>query len=255
MRLDEIANSGFKQNRNVQYEKPPKAGSHAADYHYQSGNGSVSPIQLEKESKTLIDQPSNTRAYHHPSGPGLSPIRSESKYIVGGRTERKRDVIDLPKQTVAYAKMKASGTRIDDPVETVTDEPRDFNRGYNLDKYMIGSIENKGKPQKEYTRFIRPASRLANQSISTKDSQDSISGSREYHYPSGKGFTTETGKSVNPNAQRGYRYPSGKGEVSPIVGKVLAGRSARSSSNSGKSDFSGKFSGSLKVGTEMKKGF
>lgn len=227
MGLDEMAGSGFKQNRAVKYEKPEKSMAHKANYHYPSGNGSVSSIQKETESKKLIDQPDTIRSYNHPSGPGLSPVRRENKYIVGGRTERKRDVIDLPKTTVAYAKMKAAGTRIDDSVETVTDEPRDFNRLYNSDKDMIGSIENKGKPQKEYTRFIRPSERLKNQSISTEDHAEALGGEREYHYPSGPGFKNPTGWKVSPDAERGYHYPSGKGEKSPIVGKIISGRTAR----------------------------
>lgn len=230
MGLNEIAAQGFKQNRSVKYEKPMKSDEHKASYHYPSGNGSVSPIQNETESKKLIDQPGNTREYSYPSGNGdvkVSSIRRQNKYIVGDRTERGRDKIELSSEVVAGIKRKASETRIKDSAVTVTGEPRDFNRGYNSDKDMVGSIANGSKPQKTYERFIRPPQRLANQKISTSDNKETIDGMREYHYPSGTGFKSSIIGKTDVQAERGYRYPSGKGEKSPISGKVISGRSAR----------------------------
>lgn len=230
MRLDDIAGSGFKQNRNVKYEKPPKAGSHAAVYHYPSGNGSVSPIQMETESKKLIDQPENARTYHYASGDGkemLSPIRKENKYIVGGRTERKREVLDIDEGQKTDIRSYVKARIIKDVPETVTGEMRDFVKEYTKDTDLAGSINNKGTPPKEYSRFIRPSERLKTQSISTKDDAGTQNGNREYHYPSGAGFKNPTGGKVSPDAERGYHYPSGKGEKSPLVGKTISGRTAR----------------------------
>lgn len=230
MKLDDMANQKLKDNRSVKYEKPLKTYAHEAKYHYPSGNGSVSPIQTEKESKTLIDQPGNTREYSYPSGTGdtdVSPIRKQNKYIVGGRTERGRDKIELPSDVVAGIKRKAAETRIKDSVETATGEVSDFNRGFNTDKNMTGSIANGSKPQKTYERFSRPPERLANQKISTVDDKTAQDGKREYHYPSGKGFESSVLGKNDQQAIKGYDYPSGKGETSPIVGKVLPGRTAR----------------------------
>mgnify|MGYP000981729511 CR=1 FL=1 len=230
MRLDEIANSGFKQNRNVKYEKPPKTNVHEDHYHYPSGAGSVSPIQKETESKKLIDQPENFRTYHYASGDGkamLSPIRKENKYIVGGRTERKRDVIDIDEGQKKVIRDYVKARIIRDVPETATGEMRDFVKDYTKDTNLAGSINNNGKAPKEYSRFIRPAERLKNQSVSTNDDAETQNGNREYHYPSGAGFKSPTGGKVSPDAERGYHYPSGKGEKSPLIGKTISGRTAR----------------------------
>lgn len=230
MGLDEMAGGGFKENRSTKYEKPPKRGEKAQEYHYQSGKGSVSSIQLETESKTLIDPPPNIRAYTYQSGDGkemVSPIRKENKYIVGGRTERKRDVLDIDEGQKRVIRDYVKARIIRDVPETITGEMRDFVKDYTKDKDLAGSINNNGKAPKEYSRFIRPSERLKNQSISTKDDSGTQTGGREYHYPSGAGFKNPTGGKVSPDAERGYRYPSGKGEKSPIVGKTLPGRTAR----------------------------
>lgn len=230
MGLDEMAGGGFKQNRGVKYEKSEKTMAHKANYHYPSGPGVVSSIQNETESKKLIDQPLNTRAYNYQSGDGkemVSPIRKENKYIVGGRTERKRDVLDIDEGQKKVIRDYVKARIIRDVPETITGEMRDFVKDYTKDTDLAGSINNKGTPPKEYSRFIRPAERLKNQSISTKDHAEALGGEREYHYPSGPGFKNPTGGKVSPDAERGYHYPSGKGEKSPIVGKTLPGRTAR----------------------------
>lgn len=230
MGLNEIAAQGFKQNRSVKYEKPIKTDEHKAKYHYPSGSGSVSPIQMEKESKTLIDQPENTRQYAYASGAEgetTSPIQEQSKYIVGGRTERKRDKIEVSESQRKGIVRRAEMLRIEDENATATGERRDFNREFNTDKYMVGSIENNGKPPKVYERFSRPPQRLGNQKISTSDNKETIDGMREYHYPSGPGSKSSIIGKTDAQAERGYHYPSGKGEKSPIAGKVISGRTAR----------------------------
>lgn len=224
MRLDEKANQTVKDNRSVKYEKPIKTDSHAAEYHYPSGNGSVSPIQ--KMGDSLIDQPGGTREYHYPSGPGdISPIRRQSKYIVGGRMERMRNKMELNDSVKAGIVLKAKQTRIETELPTATGERRDFNRGFNSDKDNVGSIANSGKQPKVYNRFIRPVERLSNQKID--EPTGGVDGKREYHYPSGSGKETRTGKYVDPSGGRGYDYPSGPGNTSPIVGKVISGKSGR----------------------------
>jgi len=245
MKLDDKVGQKLKDNRSVKYEKTLKSDAHKAGYHYPSGDGSVSSIQREKESKTLIDQPDNTRSYHYQSGSGkvgeLSPIRKMNKYIVGGRVERKRDVIDIEDYQKDRIKKHASTTIVKALPTTATGERRDFVKEYTKDDTLDGSVNNNGKPPKVYERFIRPAERLGNQKIGTSDDPATVDGKREYHNASGK---VVGGRSVN-----------GHGYASPIVGSVLAGRPARRSSSNGMTDFNGKAKRSINVSTTNKSSY
>ena len=208
--LDEMAGKGFKQNRNVGYEKPPK---------------SFSREKVEEKSTTLIDQPGNTRDYHYPSGGGdVSPIRNQSKHVVGSRKERMRDMLEISQHQKVLIEKKYGRMVIPDEVATATGERRDFSRQYNSDKYMIGSIKNAGNPQKEDGRFIRPVNRLNNQKLGGIE-KSVTDGKREYHgEPCGK--VEPIGKE-SIDGKRGYHYPSGEGEKSPIVGKVISTKNGR----------------------------
>ena len=183
--LDEMAGKGFKQNRNVGYEKPPK---------------SFSREKVEEKSTTLIDQPGNTRDYHYPSGEGdVSPIRNQSKHVVGSRKERMRDMLEISQHQKVLIEKKYGRTVIPDEVTTATGERRDFSRQYNSDKLnnqKLGGIEK-----------------------SVTD------GKREYHgEPCGK--VEPIGKE-SIDGKRGYHYPSGEGAKSPIVGKVISTKNGR----------------------------
>jgi hypothetical protein len=85
MKLDDKANQGFKQNRNVSYENPPKTLAHMAGYHYPSARGDHNKNRFIRPPERLASQSINVkgipstrdgkRDYHYPSGPGLtSPL-------------------------------------------------------------------------------------------------------------------------------------------------------------------------------------
>lgn len=86
MRLDEMANCEFKENRAMKNFKDlstkdaPNSKDGKRDYHYPSGEGSVNPTPKKRD-------PNMTKDYHYPSGEGaVSPIVGKN---LPGRTARR----------------------------------------------------------------------------------------------------------------------------------------------------------------------